>query len=99
MTNVTSCPKCDKTLISEEFDTHVCIPQYKPTKYVHVYYTDFFTVRNPDGSQSAVAEDKDGTIYLIDPTNRQLTERNSNREANRTQIDHFNKEVIRRFFY
>lgn len=75
MTNVAICPKCEKTLISEEFGEHECIPIYKPTKYIHVYYTDFFTVRNPDGSQSAVAEDKDGTIYLIDPTNRHLTRR------------------------
>lgn len=83
MTNTEKCPTCDKTFISEEFVDHACKTPYKPIKFIHVDYTSFFTLRNPDGSQSAVAEDKDGTVYIIDPTNRHLTGRNTNREANR----------------
>ncbi len=86
MTNVGICPKCDKTLISEEFIDHVCTPKYKPTKYVCIHYTDFFTVKNGDGSISAVAEDKDGTIFLIDPINRQLTGRNDQPSSKQNQI-------------
>ena len=92
MTNIQKCSICGNTLISEEFIGHVCKAPYKPIKFIHVNYTSFFTTRNPDGSQSAVAEDKDGTIYLIDPTNRNFT-------VNKTTADYTAPVEIIFLFY
>ncbi|MGI0093447.1 MAG: hypothetical protein ACREA8_05030 [Nitrosotalea sp.] len=81
MSNIIECRKCNKSFISEEFDSHTC--EITIIKTETIFY-DKLIQTTKDGNDVIVVLSQDGTLYNIKPANRLLTGQNNNRRLDRT---------------
>lgn len=64
MQNVTKCPRCDKTFINEELDSHVCNPRFTGIIQIGIVYW-FEGQTNKDGDKIIMAKGFDGKLYQL----------------------------------
>lgn len=60
--NLMRCPRCNKLLISEEFESHKCV-----CRIVDIVYNWWVNANVSGMGQVVVVEGKDGTLYRIRP--------------------------------
>lgn len=89
--NLIQCVRCKQSLIREEWDDHVCSRYFKGIRNIEVL--QWWETKDEHGERVAFGLGSDGYTYKmteakegfieLDPTNRDLTRRNTNREDNR----------------
>ena len=78
MTNLIKCSRCNKVLVSEEYDTHECMPdikRWKSVKFTHYYISNregktTIGIRTVDGTKfdfEEILEDKEKTKIPYQP--------------------------------
>ncbi|MGI0063201.1 MAG: hypothetical protein ACREBA_12185 [Nitrosotalea sp.] len=81
MSNIIECRKCNKYLISEEFENHIC--EIMINKFTTIFYDKIIHTKI-DGKDVMMVLSEDGTLYNIKPVNRLFTGQNNNRRLYRT---------------
>ncbi len=63
MSNVVKCERCQKSLIDEEYSSHVCTPNLRGIKEIEVDYYYEHTSKN--GDKVIMAKGLDGFLYRL----------------------------------
>ena len=70
--NLTKCPVCHKTLISEELAEHPCLDRFRGIRTIKI---DHFTIiKNAAGKEEVLAFGLDGSLYSLEPSDGSLQE-------------------------
>jgi hypothetical protein len=70
MSNVYRCKRCDDTFIAEEFDNHVCTPNFKDFRNFQFDY--YYFTKDNTGRETIMIKGMDGILYSF--TKREYSE-------------------------
>ncbi|MBS3923516.1 MAG: hypothetical protein KGZ37_10280 [Nitrosarchaeum sp.] len=72
MSDLVQCTRCNKKLMNEEYENHVCMPQIKSFKTVK--FTDYYITKNEDVTRIHVITQAGLDLELIEiPENKKFT--------------------------
>lgn len=72
MTNIVSCTRCEKVMINEEYNNHICMPEIKSFKTIK--FTDYYITKNKNGTTIHVITKSGLDLELIEvPENKEFT--------------------------